>query len=66
MIPPRAPAANSSGRTGYQTVSPRRLAIAAAIVLIPLTALAGIGVLIPTIAFFAVGAGAGYSLSGSV
>lgn len=54
------------GRTGAQTASWRTLRTAALLAVTALVALSVAGLWWSLIAFFAVGAGAGYSLSGSV
>jgi len=54
------------GRTGAQTATARTLFVSGAAVTLFLASL-GVGAwFVPLVAFFAVGAGAGHSLSGSV
>jgi len=54
------------GRTGHQTASWRTLRISTLIALALLVGLSAAGLFFPLAVFFAIGAGAGYSLSGSV
>jgi len=54
------------GRTGHQTASWKSLRVSTLVTLAVLLALSTAGVFFPPVVFFAIGAGAGYSLSGSV